>query len=371
MVENGPVNESFRRRAEQRELAAEGSLWPVVGALLASAVLGTAIGWLVLSRANPPGSASSMKRDLLANVPALSLPVAEVDQRQQLLSRLRALQVNQSWFLQLVDESSLARSSQRGGGLPVDASEDAPLHQLWNDLAEEWLARIEQLKPQLRSRLGDLENNDWQKQRKDLMAQGVNARVVEQLVTAGAQNLLPGAFNIDKPAEPYLQLWYAAALRSLADLQIEMLETRPSTPTVFSTRVSPGGARLISIRVQPGHRLLLSIKGSPLMQMIVYSFNGDVVAERGALRVVNLPLEAGSPVQVLVTNEGVATGLLTLSCRVDQQVFMSLPALDPDPKPDSATGALYNSEQPSITPVLPSSPLQETLDKPTQVLLAD
>jgi len=245
------------------------------------------------------------------------------------------------------------------------------LHQLWNDLAEEWLARIEQLKPQLRSRLGDLENNDWQKQRKDLMAQGVNARVVEQLVTAGAQNLLPGAFNIDKPAEPYLQLWYAAALRSLADLQIEMLETRPSTPTVFSTRVSPGGARLISIRVQPGHRLLLSIKGSPLMQMIVYSFNGDVVAERGALRVVNLPLEAGSPVQVLVTNEGVATGLLTLSCRVDQQVFMSLPALDPDPKPDSATGALYNSEQPSITPVLPSSPLQETLDKPTQVLLAD
>ena len=59
------------------------------------------------------------------------------------------------------------------------------------------------------------------------------------------------------------------------------------------------------------------------MQMTVYGSQGDVIAERGSLRVVTLEPEAGSPVQVLVTNEGLATALFTLSCRADQQASMS------------------------------------------------
>ena len=261
-------------------------------------------------------------RDLVGNVPVESPSAVEVDHRQQLLSRLRALQVKQSWFLQLVDASVLARFPDRGGRFPSDALDDVPLRQAWNDLAEEWLVRIEQLSPQLRRRLGELKNTDWQEEREGLSELGVHGRVIEQLVTAGAQKLLLGSFNDQKPPEPYLQFWYAAALRSLADVQIETLKVRPSTPTEFSSRVSPGAARLISIQVPAGHRLVLEIKGTPLMQMTIYGSQGDVIAERGSLRVVTLEPEAGSPVQVLVTNEGLATALLTLSCRADQQASM-------------------------------------------------
>ena len=342
-----------RRRAEEREQAAEGRLWSVVGALLASALVGTAIGWFLLSRSSPLGMDPVRDRDLVGNVPVESPSAVEVDHRQQLLSRLRALQVKQSWFLQLVDASVLARFPDRGGRFSSDALDDVPLRQAWNDLAEEWLVRIEQLSPQLRRRLGELKNTDWQKQREALSELGVHGRVIEQLVTAGAQKLLLGSFNDQKPPEPYLQFWYAAALRSLADVQIETLKARPSTSTVFSSRVSPGAARLMSIQVPAGHRLVLEIKGTPLMQMTIYGSQGDVIAERGLLRVVTLEPEAGSPVQVLVTNEGLATALLTLSCRADQQASMSLPALDPNPLPDSAHGFLGRSEHPSRTPTLP------------------
>lgn len=312
----------LRLRAEEREQAAEGRLWSVVGALLASALVGTAIGWFLLSRSSPLGMDPVRDRDLVGNVPVESPSAVEVDHRQQLLSRLRALQVKQSWFLQLVDASVLARFPLRGGRFPSDALDDVPLRQAWNDLAEEWLVRIEQLSPQLRRRLGELKNTDWQEQREGLSELGVHGRVIEQLVTARAQKLLLGSFNDQKPPEPYLQFWYAAALRSLADVQIETLKARPSTPTVFSSRVSPGAARLISIQVPAGHRLVLGINGTPLMQMTIYSSQGDVIAERGLLRVVTLEPEAGSPVQVLVTNEGLATALLTLSCRADQQASM-------------------------------------------------
>ena len=313
----------LRLRAEEREQAAEGRLWSVVGALLASALVGTAIGWFLLSRSSPLGMDPVRDRDLVGNVPVESPSAVEVDHRQQLLSRLRALQVKQSWFLQLVDASVLARFPHRGGRFPSDALDDVPLRQAWNDLAEEWLVRIEQLSPQLRRRLGELKNTDWQEQRERLSELGVHGRVIEQLVTAGAQKLLLGSFNDQKPPQPYLQFWYAAALRSLADVQIETLKVRPSTPTEFSSRVSPGAARLISIQVPAAHRLVLEIKGTPLMQMTIYGSQGDVIAERGSLRVVTLEPEAGSPVQVLVTNEGLATALLTLSCRADPQASMS------------------------------------------------
>lgn len=326
-------------RAEQRQQAAEGRLWPVVGALLVSALVGTAIGWFLLSRGKPPAGAPSTERDVIGRSPAASLPPAEVDQRQQLLSRLRALQVDRSWFLQLVDASLLSRFPERNGRLPSDSLEDAPLRRVWNELAEEWLARVEQLPPMLRSRLGRLKDADWQKQRQALVQQGVNARVVEQLVSASAQTLLPGVATGVKPPEPFRQLWFAAALRSLEDVRIEAVKARAGEPTVLSSRVSAGGARLISITVPAGRRLVLGINGTPLMQMTVYGADGEVAADRGPLRVVTLSEDAGSPVQVLITNDGVSSGLLTLSCRADRPEPKPLPDVDPNPIPDPATGA--------------------------------
>jgi len=328
-----------RPRAERRQQAAEGRLWPVVGALLVSALVGTAIGWFLLSRGKPPAGAPSTERDVIGRSPSASLPPAEVDQRQQLLSRLRALQVDRSWFLQMVDASLLARFPERNGRLPSDSLEDAPLRRVWNELAEEWLARVEQLPPTLRARLGRLKDADWQKQRLALVQQGVNARVVEQLVSASAQTLLPGVATRVKPPEPFRQLWFAAALRSLEDVRIEAVKARAGAPTVLSSRVPAGGARLISITVPAGRRLVLGINGTPLMQMTVYGADGEVAADRGPLRVVTLTKDAGSPVQVLVTNDGVSSGLLTLSCRADLPEPRRLPDVDPDPIPDPATGA--------------------------------
>ena len=336
-----PTSAAGRRRprAQDRQQAAEGSLWPVVVALLLSAVVGTALGWFLLGRGSAPPAATSNERDRLDRRVQSSLPSEEVDQRQQLLSRLRALQINRSWFLSLVDSSLLARYPERNGRLPGDGLEDLPLRRVWNELSEEWLARVEQLPPALRARLGRLKEADWRKQRDRLTRQGIDARVVEQLVTASAQNLLPGLTTGTKPPEPHRQLWFAAALRSLDDVRIEAIAARPREATVLSSRVRAGGARLISIRVPRGRRLVLGINGTPLMQMTVYGAQGNVVAERGPLRVVTLPDDAGTPVQVLVTNEGVSSGVLTLSCRADRSAPRSLPDVDVNPIPDSATGA--------------------------------
>ncbi|QEY32479.1 serine/threonine protein kinase [Synechococcus sp. RSCCF101] len=312
-----PLPPSPGQRARERDQAAEGRLWPVVIALLVSALVGTGLGWLLLSRDQPSAREPRQPLPERPTPRAETLPPAEVDQRQALLSRLRALQVDRGWFLSLVDASLMERFPERQGRPPSDSLADAPLRRAWNDLAEEWLARVEQLPPELRSRLGSFSDADWQKRRADLQEQGISAEALAQLVSSSAASILPQRAGGGRPPEPFRQLWTAAAEQRLATVDIERIEARSGQPLDLSTRVSGRGARLVSIAVPEGHQLVLGVNGTPLMRMTVFAAEGAVLEPDGPLRVVQLPASAGSPVQVLITNDGVSSGLITLSCRAD------------------------------------------------------
>jgi serine/threonine-protein kinase len=77
------------------------------------------------------------------------------------------------------------------------------------------------------------------------------------------------------------------------------------------------------------------------MQMSLFGADGAVLEARGPLRVVNLGAVQRSPVQLLVTNEGLASALITLSLRADppQLAIPTPPApspLQPQPRPEPA-----------------------------------
>lgn len=343
----------LRTRADEREEAAEGGVWPVVIALVISALVGTALGWLWLSRGKfvlpkPPSS---------LELPS-SLPPAEVDQRQQLLNRLRALQVDRAWFLKLVDAGLLAQFPERGGRLPSDSLDDAPLRKVWNELAEEWLARVEQLPLDIRRRLGSFSEGDWQRRQSALVSQGLSPSVLRQLVSGSAQNLLPGRPGSDMPPEPFRQLWFAAAEQSLTNVQIEAIQAQPMETRVLSAQVDAGGARLFPVRLPAGYRLVLGVNGSPLMQMSVFSAEGSLLEAKGPLRVVSLGGQPRSPVQLLVTNEGVAPGLITLSLRADPPA----PRLQPTTPTSPGTSSGANPAPPQGSepppPLEPPPPTQ-------------
>ena len=310
-----------RASASQRDRAAEGSVWPVVAALVMSTLLGTVVGWWLLSRGS---DSKSSVRALSKGVEqqrdaSLSPPSLDSEARQQLINRLRALQIDRTWFLRLVDSSWLSRFPERGGRLPSASVEDAPLRQVWDDLAEEWLARVEQLPPGRRARLGQLETKDWEQQRQVLVQRDVHPRVIQALVSAAARTLLPGDVRGGSAEEPYRQLWIAAAMERVQGIGIDTISARSGEATIRSLRVPSAGARLITVQVPAGTSLVLGINGTPLMEMTVFGSQGQLLAAKGPLRVVSLPSTAGSPVQVLVVNDGIASGLLTLSCRADAQ----------------------------------------------------
>ena len=315
-----PRRSSRDERRLAREQAAEGRFWPVVLALVLTALVGSALGWLLLGRNRQAAP------EVTSLSPSLSLPPAEVDQRQQLLNRLKALQVDQDWFLKLVDHSLAAQFPERRGRPPSDSLEDAPLRKIWNDLAQEWLVRVEQLPVPLRQRLGGYTPADWKAREGTLTKQGLSPSVLQQLVSSSAQTLLPGRNPDVMPPEPVRQIWYAAALRSLEGLKVEPITPVLNVPRSLTTSVDGQGARLIAIKVPKGFKLVLGVNGTPLMQMTVFGADGEVLDARGPLRVVTVPRISGSPVQLLIRNDGLAPALISLSVRLD-------PPLPEPPKP--------------------------------------
>lgn len=95
----------------------------------------------------------------------------------------------------------------------------------------------------------------------------------------------------------------------------------------------PGrGARVFPIRLPEGHSLVLGANGTPLLQMSVFDASGNVLESRGSLRVANLGTQKSSPVQLLISNEGVAAADVRLQLRADPPI----PEAPAVPEPPSA-----------------------------------
>ena len=295
-----PADQRQLTRAEQRDQRSEGGLAPVVFALVLSTVVGTVLGWFVLSpnKSVQRPTAPRSERILRGSV---QLTRAR-QQRELLLSRLRALQVDRTWFLMLVDSAFLKQHPERSGRLPSDAPEDIKLRRIWADLAQEWLARVERLPPSLRARLGSFSDSDWRGSSRRLSNQGIHPLVLERLVGAS-------------PAEPFRQFWIATAMRTLDDLRVETVEPKSGEVVNRSLRVPAKSGLVVALSLPPEQKFSLALDGTPLMQMSLFGADGTLLEQRGPLRTIRLESGFVSPLQLLVKNEGVAPKRFSLSLR--------------------------------------------------------
>jgi serine/threonine-protein kinase len=82
----------------------------------------------------------------------------------------------------------------------------------------------------------------------------------------------------------------------------------------------------------------------------VFSADGDVLDGKGPLRVVSLGAQKRSPVQLLITNDGLAQALITLSLRVDPPPLPTAPTPPVEPEQPPAPTAPAGTPNPAPPP---------------------
>jgi serine/threonine-protein kinase len=95
---------------------------------------------------------------------------------------------------------------------------------------------------------------------------------------------------------------------------------------------------------------VLGVNGSPFIQMTVFGADGAVLEARGPLRVVTIDRVSRSPVQLLLSNDGLAATSITLSLRPDPPLPQASPAGTPTQPPRPAPEPTMPGRQPLPDP---------------------
>jgi serine/threonine-protein kinase len=95
--------------------------------------------------------------------------------------------------------------------------------------------------------------------------------------------------------------------------------------------------------------------------MSVFDAQGNLLEPKGPLRVVSLGAVPGDQAQLLISNEGVAPALITLSLRADPPPRAATPEEPPvdaaAPQPPDAPGAEQDKRVPSAPDATPPAPV--------------
>ncbi len=299
-------------RSKNKLSAAEGRIVPVVSGLLLTICAITYMCWFVFGNRFQRIS-TNIENGVFSGV--LDSTVNQTDYRQLLFNRLRALQIDRVWFLQLVDASFSRRFPELAGEFLSDSKEENSFRLAWEELANQWLSRVQLLPPSTRERLGSLNAADWDKERSVLLQQGLSNSIIEELINLASKYLLVDSFDFQKPREPFLQLWHAAAIKSLSDVRIHAINPGFSRKKEFNLSVPPDESRLLSVHIPEGKRLELSIQGSPLMQMIIYDLSGNLLFNRTSLRDLSFDRNVQSVVKIIINNQGLSSDQVSFSFR--------------------------------------------------------
>ena len=172
------------------------------------------------------------------------------------------------------------------------------------------------------------------------------------------------------PLRRMLGALFGASPPKPEDIVFEPIDAPSETTRVQTAEVPASGARLFAIRVPPNHGLALGVSGTPLLQMSLFAADGSPLAPRGPLRVVTVGSQKSSPVQLLVTNDGVAPTRISLSLRADPPPPSAVPEPPvpgelPSP-PERGEGQANppasrpESGPPEVTPAEPAAPQAPT-----------
>lgn len=179
-------------------------------------------GWLVgdryLKARTPEPSPTVPAQSEQNNIPPEpEFSAAEKARKEALIQQRQRLGIEESFLVALVNDTFYAKNAI---GRPLTREpKDEAYRKEWDEIAQDYLTRLEKISKDARSRLGRYTNADLEKRRNAVNQINVSSRTLNDLTDAQFAYLMPEQPKQGKLSAPMMQVWQAIATEQLTQLK--------------------------------------------------------------------------------------------------------------------------------------------------------
>lgn len=341
-----------------------GAVFLFIGVLLVAGFGGW--GAVRLLQGLPSNSNGSLGSGTTATTPP-NLPPEELKLREDLLKRQRQLKLDEAFFIALVDQFFFLDYPGFANQPLTAAPEDASYREIWNNLAQTWLDRLERLNEGQRSRLGQYTDQDFNAWVGEVNDRYLSSRALVELTNTAFSHTFPEVPLSDIPRGPIDQVWWALAETAKQGIKqgqtLEELKIAPGdTGTTAQGKVQPGQGKALVAFLQAGQTLSLNLEAPNSLALAVYPPNSNqapLLAPQAGPLTWTTDLQEEGYYEFILLPEGDSPSSYRLAIEV-QDTAIAPPTLsptsEPTPEPTSSPSPSPspNPPSPAPTPVKPT-----------------
>jgi serine/threonine-protein kinase len=311
--------------------------------------------WVIRQFSNRPGLPPASTQLTPSDAPPKTTP-----QHEQIQARLQAMEINPDFFESLVRFTFSQRYPDRQGRPPGNSPEEAAFRAAWDDIARQWIGRLEVLPNGVRANLGRYGDGDLQSWINEAERRSVSKAAFYDLVDSAFGFLAPDLQGQDYLGTPVGQIWLALGAKAIGTIQngstLESLALPPDQDVSEGNTLVPGEGRIYVVDLQAGKQLRLAINASPSIRVSVFapSARGGALLKDSSRRDwTSGPLSQPGLYQIVVTSQAAAPEGFAMSLR--QEIIATAPASP------ASTSASPTDNSPATTPSTGNSPVPATL----------
>ncbi|MBE9005366.1 protein kinase [Fortiea sp. LEGE XX443] len=260
--------------------------WTPTKTFAATLVLVGVVGvfWLGTNRNNNNGgnTVSTPTPTVTQPIDPLANYSPEEKQRKEKLSdRRQELNIDQNFYVNLVNQVFWRRNPSLQGRTLSDEPENESLRAAWDRTANELLDKLSQLSTKARRQLGNYTAADRDRWKAAVNKINVGSRALYDLGDAAFYNIFPEQRGRDFLGEPIGQVWHGFVSDQLnailAGSAFEKIVFAPeATSKTVTGTLKPGSGKIFIAALSQGQTLDLNLKANTKVLLSVYSPSGKI-----------------------------------------------------------------------------------------------
>ena len=286
---------------------------------------------------------------------------AERQRKQRLSDRRQQLGIDQTFYVNLVNQVFWDKNPSLRGRTLSDGAEDESLRAEWDQTAAQLLDKLTSLSGKARGQLGTYTNAERDRWKVEVNQINVGSRSLYDLGDAAFYNEFPEQRGRNFLNQPIGQIWYGfvsdklSAILAGSAFQKLVFDTGAISKTVNGT-LQPGGGKVFIAGLAKEQSLELNLKANSQVLLSVYSPSGKIqFLEDSQKRTLSAKLPENGFYEFVVVS--------TASQSVSYQLSITAENLTPPPSP---TPTPTEATTPTPTPIESPTPEPEPTPAQTQ-----